>query len=182
VLAATSEKPSRAAERGARPASMARVALLYAPVDRVAQLLSIMPTSPRAAPIGFALGRRIDVPPVSGYDELRIFVALRDLADSENGRSFAREVLAPLRRADGTARSLESVAFAYIAESGNLNAAARRLGLHRNTTLYKLDRVSRVLGMDIRSADTQFMVWLAHHIDTLAQVEDKLDEELAPPP
>jgi hypothetical protein len=88
---------------------MAKVTLLYAPVDRVAQLLSIMPTSPRAA-------------------------------------------------------------------------AARRLGLHRNTTLYKLDRVSRVLGMDIRSADTQFMVWLAHHIDTLAQVEDKLDEELAPPP
>ncbi|MEK6439401.1 helix-turn-helix domain-containing protein [Pseudonocardia sp. T1-2H] len=139
-------------------------------------------SSYREARTALALGRRIDVPPVSGYDELRIFVALRDLADSENGRSFAREVLAPLRRADGTARSLESVAFAYIAESGNLNAAARRLGLHRNTTLYKLDRVSRVLGMDIRSADTQFMVWLAHHIDTLAQVEDKLDEELAPPP
>ena len=139
-------------------------------------------TSYREARTALALGRRIDVPPVAGYDDLRIFVALRDLADSENGRSFAAEMLAPLRRADGNARSLESVVFAYIAESGNLNAAARRLGLHRNTTLYKLDRVSRVLGMDIRSADTQFMVWLAHHIDTLTQVNDSLDEELAPPP
>jgi sugar diacid utilization regulator len=139
-------------------------------------------TSYREARTALALGRRIDVPPVAGYDDLRIFVALRDLADSENGRSFAAEMLAPLRRADGNARSLESVVFAYIAESGNLNAAARRLGLHRNTTLYKLDRVSRVLGMDIRSADTQFMVWLAHHIDTLTQVNDGLDEELAPPP
>jgi sugar diacid utilization regulator len=139
-------------------------------------------TSYREARTALALGRRVDVPPIAGYDELRIFVALSDLADSENGRTFAREVLEPLRKADGHARNLESVVLAYIAESGNLNAAARRLGLHRNTTLCKLDRVSRVLGMDIRSADTQFMVWLAHHIDNLAQVGDSLDAELAPPP
>lgn len=136
----------------------------------------------REARTALALGRRVEVPPVAGYDELRIFVALSDLADSENGRTFAHEVLEPLRKADGHARNLESVVLAYIAESGNLNAAARRLGLHRNTTLYKLDRVSRVLGMDIRSADTQFMVWLAHHIDNLVQVGDGLDAELAPPP
>ncbi|GAA1289715.1 helix-turn-helix domain-containing protein [Pseudonocardia aurantiaca] len=136
----------------------------------------------REARTALALGRRVDVPPIAGYDELRIFVALSDLADSENGQTFANEVLEPLRKADGHARNLESVVLAYIAESGNLNAAARRLGLHRNTTLYKLDRVSRVLGMDIRSADTQFMVWLAHHIDNLRQVNDSLDAELAPPP
>ncbi|GAA5142821.1 PucR family transcriptional regulator [Pseudonocardia adelaidensis] len=136
----------------------------------------------REARTALALGRRVDVPPVAGYDELRIFVALSDLADSENGRTFAHEVLEPLRKVDGNARNLESVVLAYIAESGNLNAAARRLGLHRNTTLYKLDRVSRVLGMDIRSAETQFMVWLAHHIDNLVQVGDSLDAELAPPP
>jgi DNA-binding PucR family transcriptional regulator len=139
-------------------------------------------TSYREARTALALGRRVDVPPIAGYDELRIFVALSDLADSENGRTFAHEVLEPLRKPDGHARNLESVVLAYIAESGNLNAAARRLGLHRNTTLYKLDRVSRVLGMDIRSADTQFMVWLAHHIDNLVQVGESLDAELAPPP
>ncbi|MDT7654023.1 MAG: hypothetical protein QOI36_5429 [Pseudonocardiales bacterium] len=139
-------------------------------------------TSYREARTALALGRRVDVPPIAGYDELRIFVALSDLADSENGRTFAQEVLGPLRKVDGHARNLESVVLAYITESGNLNAAARRLGLHRNTTLYKLDRVSRTLGMDIRSADTQFMVWLAHHIDNLVQVNDSLDAELAPPP
>jgi sugar diacid utilization regulator len=139
-------------------------------------------TSYREARTALALGRRVDVPPIAGYDELRIFVALSDLADSENGRTFARDVLDPLRKADGHARTLESVVLAYIAESGNLNAAARRLGLHRNTMLYKLDRASRALGMEIRSADTQFMVWLAHHIDNLMQVNDSLDAELAPPP
>ncbi|WP_028920815.1 helix-turn-helix domain-containing protein [Pseudonocardia acaciae] len=139
-------------------------------------------TSYREARTALGLARRVDVPPLAGYDELRIFVALRDLADSENGRAFAREILTPLRKADGHGRGLESVALAYVGESANLNAAARRLGLHRNTTLYKLERVSRALGMDIRSADTQFMVWLAHHIDSLVQVTDALDAELAPPP
>jgi sugar diacid utilization regulator len=139
-------------------------------------------TSYRQARTALALGRRVDAPPVSGYDDLRIFVAIGDLADSENGRRFAGELLAPLRRPDGNGRTLESVALAYITESGNLNAAARRLGLHRNTTLYKLERVSRVLNMDIRSADAQFMVWLAHHIDALCQVGHSLDAELAPPP
>ncbi|WP_224391406.1 CdaR family transcriptional regulator [Pseudonocardia sp. ICBG1293] len=136
----------------------------------------------REARTALSLARRVDAAPVVGYEDLRIFVALREVADSENGRRFAREVLAPLRRADGHNRSLESVVLAYIAESGNLNAAARRLGLHRNTTLYKLDRVSRAIGMDIRSSDTQFMVWLAHHVDTLASVNEGLDAELVPPP
>lgn len=139
-------------------------------------------TSYREARTALALGRKVDLPPIAGYDELRIFVALADLADSENGRTFARDVLEPLRKADGHARSLESVVLAYIAESGNLNAAARRLGLHRNTMLYKLDRASRALGLEVRSAETQFMVWLAHHIDNLMQVNDSLDAELAPPP
>lgn len=136
----------------------------------------------REARTALALARRVDAPPVAGYDDLRIFVAIRELADSENGRQFAAELLAPLRRADGNACSLETVVLAYVAESGNLNAASRRLGLHRNTTLYKLNRVSRALNMDIRSAETQFMVWLAHHIDTLTRVNEALDSELAPPP
>jgi DNA-binding PucR family transcriptional regulator len=71
---------------------------------------------------------------------------------------------------------------AYIAESGNLNAAARRIGLHRNTILYKLNRASRALNMDIRSSDAQFMVWLAHHIDTLTRVNETLNVELSQPP
>ncbi|GLY69864.1 PucR family transcriptional regulator [Amycolatopsis taiwanensis] len=136
----------------------------------------------REARTALALGRRVNSSPVVGYDDLRIHVAIRELAHSESGRQFAGEILAPLRRADGNTCSLETVVLAYIAESGNLNAAARRLRLHRNTTLYKLNRVSRVLNMDIRSADSQFMVWLAHHIDMLMRVNETLDAELAPPP
>jgi DNA-binding PucR family transcriptional regulator len=136
----------------------------------------------REARTALALGKRVGAAPVAGYDELRIFVALRDIADSDAGRGFAADVLAPLRRPDGNAHSLEEIVLAYISESGNLNAAARRLGLHRNTMLYKLGRASRVLGLDVRSAETQFMVSLAHHIGQLVDVNEQLDAELMPPP
>ncbi|MFD8093439.1 helix-turn-helix domain-containing protein, partial [Streptomyces malaysiensis] len=97
------------------------------------------------------------------------------------GREFAAEVLEPLRRADGQTGNLEEVVLAYIAESGNLNAAARRLQLHRNTMLYKLERASRALQMDVRSAETQFTVWLAHRIETLNDSLRVLQAELSPP-
>ncbi|TYB46739.1 PucR family transcriptional regulator [Actinomadura chibensis] len=117
--------------------------------------------------------------PVCGYDDLRVFAALKDVAGSAEATAFARETLAPLRRANGG--DLERIVLAYIRTSGNLNAAARELGMHRNTMLYKLDRASRALRMDIRSADAQFMFWLAHHIDTLTTVSGGLADELAPP-
>lgn len=135
----------------------------------------------REARTALALGYRVDAPAVCGYDDLRVFAAIQEAAASAPGQSFAAEVLEPLRRADGQTGNLEQIVLAYIQESGNLNAAARRLQLHRNTMLYKLERASRALEMDVRSAETQFMVWLAHHIDTLTDVRRALDHELSPP-
>jgi sugar diacid utilization regulator len=116
---------------------------------------------------------------VCGYDDLRVFAALKEVAVSAEGRTFATETLAPLRQAGGG--DLEPIVLAYIKAAGNLNAAARSLNLHRNTMLYKLDRASRALRMDIRTADAQFMFWLAHHIETLSSVTQNLADELTPP-
>ncbi|MFB4310474.1 PucR family transcriptional regulator [Actinomadura sp. GTD37] len=131
------------------------------------------------ARLTMGLARDAAADAVCGYDDLRVFAALKDVADSAEARAFARETLAPLRRANGG--DLEQIVLAYIRTSGNLNAAARDLGLHRNTMLYKLDRASRALRMDIRSADAQFTFWLAHHIDTLTAVAGALADEMAPP-
>ncbi|MEU8799609.1 helix-turn-helix domain-containing protein [Spirillospora sp. NPDC048819] len=131
------------------------------------------------ARLTMGLARHAAAVPVCGYDDLRVFAALKDVAGSAEATSFARETLAPLRRANGG--DLERIVLAYIRTSGNLNAAARELGMHRNTMLYKLDRASRILRMDIRSAEAQFTFWLAHHIDTLTTVSGTLADELAPP-
>jgi sugar diacid utilization regulator len=135
----------------------------------------------REARTADALARWVSRAPVASYADLRVFAAIQEAAKSEAGRAFAADVLAPLKQSDGQTGHLEEVVLAYIEESGNLNATARRLHLHRNTMLYKLDRASRALQMDLRTTEAQFMVWLAHHITALSDVERALDRELAPP-
>jgi sugar diacid utilization regulator len=135
----------------------------------------------REARTAEALGRRVSTGPVSSYSELRVFAAIEQAAASPAGQAFATDILGPLQQADGQTGNLQEVVLAYIDESGNLNATARRLHLHRNTMLYKLDRASRALQMDVRTTEAQFMVWLAHHITALSEVTGGLDRELAPP-
>ncbi|MFC5749342.1 helix-turn-helix domain-containing protein [Actinomadura rugatobispora] len=131
------------------------------------------------ARLAMGLSWHTDADRVCGYDDLRVFAALKEVAGSAEGQAFAAETLAPLRQAGGG--DLEPIVLAYIRNAGNLNAAARSLTLHRNTMLYKLDRASRALRMDIRTADAQFMFWLAHHIETLSSVTQTLADELTPP-
>lgn len=138
-------------------------------------------TSYREARTAEAVGKQANIRPIAAYEDMRLYAALQESSTSPAGRALATEMLTPLQQADGQTGNLQKVALAYIEESGNLNATARRLHLHRNTMLYKLDRVSRALGMDIRTTEAQFMVWLAHHFVTLEGIEAQLDQELSPP-
>lgn len=136
----------------------------------------------RDARTAAAIGKRVGATAVCAYQDLRVFAALQESALSRTGRAFAADILAPLQQDDGQTGNLEQVVLAYVEESGNLNATARRLHLHRNTMLYKLDRASRALQMDVRTSEVQFMIWLAHHITTLSEVVHQLDDELTLPP
>ena len=135
----------------------------------------------REARITLGVCERLGITEVSGYGELRVFAALLDLAESPRGRAFAQEVLKPLRRADVKGGGgLEEAVLAYIASGGNLNAAARKLSMHRNTMLYKLERAARALGMDLREAEHQFTVWLAHRVEMLSDVQATVSSEITP--
>ena len=134
----------------------------------------------REARVALGVCERLDMWGVSGYDELRVFAVLGDIAAGPHGRSFATEVLAPLRTRAATGADLEAAVIAYVETGGNLNAAARNLSLHRNTMLYKVERASRLLGMDLRQAEARHTVWLAHRIGMLGEVQATIDRELRP--
>ena len=137
-----------------------------------------IPDSYREARMAHGLQQRLGLPPVCGYQELRVHAVLEEVAASRTGRSFASDILGPLR--DTAAGDLESAVLAYVASGGNVNAASRDLHIHRNTMLYKLDRASRLLGMDLRQADNQFAVWLAHTLDLLAHTGAEVDRVVSP--
>ncbi|HET9187589.1 MAG TPA: helix-turn-helix domain-containing protein, partial [Acidothermaceae bacterium] len=115
-----------------------------------------------------------------GFSDLRVYAALTELAGSDAGRAFATDLLAPLRGLRGDAGSLEEVVIAYIRSGGNLNAAARELHVHRNTMLYKLDRASRLLQLDLRQAEHQFAIWLAYKLRVLNETTTAVDRDLRP--
>ena len=137
-----------------------------------------IPDSYREARMAHGLQQRLGLPPVCGYQELRVHAVLEDVAASRTGQSFATDILAPLR--DPNVGDLESAVLAYVASGGNVNAASRDLHIHRNTMLYKLDRASRLLGMDLRQAENQFAVWLAHTLDLLSHTTAEVDRVVSP--
>jgi ATP-dependent DNA helicase RecG len=91
----------------------------------------------------------------------------------------------PPTRASHELTDLQQRILATLSEHGPMPSTRIREflgeGIPDNTMLYNLDRASRALGMDARQANTQFLVWLAYHIDTLNTVTRSLDTELSAP-
>lgn len=127
----------------------------------------------RESRVALGIARRLRYTGATAYQELRGFTVLAQVADTDQGRQLVREVLEPLR----TAPDLGETLIAYLAQGGNINAAARTLHVHRNTMLAKLDRISRLMGVDIRMPEHQFTAWLAIRLDLLAEVHAAVDRE-----
>jgi sugar diacid utilization regulator len=134
----------------------------------------------REARIALGIRNRLGMDQVCGFQDLRVFATLVELAESPQGRAFARDMLAPLRGSQAGGSDLEQAVIAYVASGGNLNAAARELHIHRNTMLYKLDRAARLLQLDLREAEHQFAVWLAYKLNLLAETVTAVDRDLSP--
>jgi sugar diacid utilization regulator len=134
----------------------------------------------REARLTLGLQQRLALPDACGFQDLRVYATLSDLAVTPVGRDFARDVLAPLRTNRGGAPDLEQAVLTYIRFGGNLNAAARELHIHRNTMLYKLERASRALHLDLREAEHQFTVWLASKLDVLAEASAVVLRDVRP--
>ncbi|MDH6197857.1 sugar diacid utilization regulator [Mycobacterium frederiksbergense] len=127
----------------------------------------------REARVALGIARRLHRTGATSYQELRSFTVLAEATETEQSRQLVREVLGPLRSGPDLLETLG----AYLAEGGNVNATARVLNVHRNTMLAKLDRISRLLGMDIRVPENQFTVWLAIRLDLLDEVHAAIDRE-----
>jgi DNA-binding PucR family transcriptional regulator len=79
-------------------------------------------------------------------------------------------VLGPLTaydRARGTPllKTLE----VYLQNHGNLRQSARDLHIHLNTLHYRLDRIGKVTGMDLKDADVRLDLLLALRVRALAE-------------
>ena len=89
---------------------------------------------------------------------------LRELAEGAALEPF-RMLVEPLREHDSTRGSdLVLTLKTYFSTGGNASEAADRLFLHRNSMLYRLERIQKLTGLDLRDD----RVALALHLGLLA--------------
>lgn len=117
----------------------------------------------REARQAVTIGRRLlSQHPLTFFGALGFYRLLFHLYGLEDVRAFYEETLGPLivydRRTDSElVQTLEM----YFACNGNLSQAAQQLHLHRNSLLYRLERISEVLHADLDDAEVRLSLQVA---------------------
>jgi purine catabolism regulator len=96
------------------------------------------------------------------FGELGLYHLLCRLRGYDELDEFHKQTLAPLAKYDtehGT--QLVPTLEAFFAHHGNVSQAAESLFLHRNSLLYRLERIGEISGLDLNDADDRFSLQLA---------------------
>jgi len=101
---------------------------------------------------------------VLAFSDLGVYRLLVLLRESPEMWTFYRETLSKLvaydRKQGGELlKTLEE----YFNHLGNLRATSDALHVHRNTLLYRLDRIKQISGMNMEDSEEHFAMWLALH-------------------
>lgn len=115
----------------------------------------------RAADIAASMGP--DSPPALHFARLGALRLIFHLADNPELRAFQRDVLGALEAADAARRSeFIRTLDAFLRAGGNHMRAARDLNVHRNTLIYRLERIQELLGgSSLEDPETRLNLQLA---------------------
>jgi DNA-binding PucR family transcriptional regulator len=102
----------------------------------------------------------------------RVEVAALCSRDPDRAADLVRRELGPLAADDDATRRLRATLRAYTASGANFRAAARQLGLHHNTVIYRVRRAQELLGggADIHRLEFQLALGLADGAPGLVHV------------
>jgi PucR family transcriptional regulator, purine catabolism regulatory protein len=108
------------------------------------------------------LGRRLGLGHLVEFNSLGIYQLLAQLEDVPAARTFAEQIIGPLAAYDEQHRSaLVETMSAYFNHHGNISQTAESLFIHRNTLLYRLERIQELTGQDLERADMRLAFHLA---------------------
>jgi len=131
-------------------------------IGRAAEALIGLRDSYREARQAQTMARRLAEPNALYFGELNVYRLLFQLEDNPELGAFAEEVLGKLieyDRAQGT--ELVQTLSAYFTHKGNLSQTAEALFVHRNTLLYRMERIKEIGGLDLDNPETRFNIQLA---------------------
>lgn len=127
-----------------------------------AETLADWPRVHRQAVQAMQLASRLQLDSVVEFDHLGVFQLLTQLEDLPAVRRFCEQVIGPLANYDLQHRStMVDTLSAYFNHNGNISQTAESLYIHRNTLLYRLDRIQELTGQDLDQADARLALHLA---------------------
>jgi purine catabolism regulator len=99
---------------------------------------------------------------VLSFGELTLYHLLGRLQTCEELEAFYGQTLAALVDYDqGHDTQLVDTLEAFFAQHGNVSQTAERLFLHRNSLLYRMERIADITGLDLNDTDDRFSLQLA---------------------
>lgn len=129
-------------------------------VGRVATELADWKDSYREASQSLTMAVRLNEKTPLYFGDLSVYRLLFQLENNEELEAFCREVLGPLMDYEGSGDLLETLE-AFCDKLGNLSQTAEKLFIHRNSLLYRMERIQQLAGIDMNNPDTRLAVHLA---------------------
>jgi purine catabolism regulator len=163
--AATARLRSIVEEVRAQLASRTPSGLVAVGMSRPGRGLSALREAYREAKDAVSIANELgDREQTTFYGDLKLYQLLLALKERnlEHLRRFYNETLAPLVEHDRTRQGdLIRTLNGFFEANGNLAKAATDLDVHRNTLVYRLERISELTGLNLDDADNRLILHLA---------------------
>ena len=133
---------------------------LYGGIGRPVTDVLSWKDSYREALQALSMAERLDEHAPLYFGDLLVYRLLFQLEGNPELEAFCRETLGPLLSYEGGGDLIETLE-AFFDRLGNLSQTAEKLFIHRNSLLYRMERISQLTGLDLSNPDTRLAVHLA---------------------
>jgi purine catabolism regulator len=135
-------------------------------VGATANELSEWRDSFRQAGQALAMARRFEGIKPLYFPDLSVYRLLMQIEHNPELITFQEETLGPLTTHENCQEMVGTLG-AYFEHNGNISKTAESLFIHRNTLLYRLERISSILDLDLDNPDNRLAVQLALRIQQM---------------
>lgn len=99
------------------------------------------------------------------FEDLGAYTLLHHLQDVSVAKLFVRKyLLALLKYSEGKGVDLFQTLRMYLYHNGNLTETADALYIHRSTLLYRLEKITELLGLSLTDAENRFSLMMAYKL------------------
>ncbi|MGB7117900.1 MAG: helix-turn-helix domain-containing protein, partial [Anaerolineales bacterium] len=117
----------------------------------------------RQAGQALAMARRFSGRKPLYFPDLSVYRLLLQIEHNPELITFQEETLGPLSSHENCAEMTHTLE-AYFEHNGNISRTAEALFIHRNTLIYRMERIISIINLDLDNPENRLAVQLALHI------------------